>query len=135
MGRVDGEEFHEVLLTLGQVNYGTCDYLKFNKEGTEAVLVDLKFGFVECPNAKTNLQLLNYAAAAFFTFPKLKRIFGAIFMVRRRYRYFAVSIIGGFTQSIAARSSMWSRMPSVQRKILARGFHPQLGNLPVLRTY
>ena len=79
--RVDGEEFHEILLRLGDVNYGTCDYLKFSKDGVRAVLIDLKFGYWSV-NAKTSLQLLNYAAAAFHTYPALRRISGFIFMAR-----------------------------------------------------
>ena len=80
--RVDGEEFHEILLTLGQINFGTCDYLKFSKDGTRAVLIDLKFGYWTVASARTNLQLLNYAAAAFHTYPALTRISGFIFMAR-----------------------------------------------------
>jgi len=82
--RLDGEEFYELRLELGGVNFGTCDYLRFNERKTNALLIDLKFGYWTVSPAYKNLQILNYVTAAFETFPSLKRILAVIYHARSR---------------------------------------------------
>jgi Protein of unknown function (DUF2800) len=80
--RMDGEEFHEIRLNLGHINYGTADYIRLNSGETQGLIVDLKFGFWGVTPAKANLQLLNYVCALMYMRPKVRRVLGVIYHVR-----------------------------------------------------
>jgi hypothetical protein len=98
----NGLTLYEVHLELPQVNFGTADYLRFNLDQTEALLVDLKFGAWSVAKAKTNLQLLNYAAAAFACYPTLKRILGIIWQANGNVstRWFNRKYLDLYTQRV-----------------------------------
>jgi hypothetical protein len=119
----NGKVFHEVTLELPGVNFGTCDYLKFNSDGTEALLLDLKFGAWSVKAARSNLQLLNYAAAAFETYPHLRRILGVIWQVGGRVstRWFNRQYLPRYTQTIR---SIVERAMRIRANPQPGDFHP-----------
>jgi len=76
----------EERLEIPHLNFGTADYVVFSPSETVAYLVDIKFGAWSVTSAKKNLQILNYAAAIFLTYPKVQRVKGYIFHIKTATR-------------------------------------------------
>jgi Protein of unknown function (DUF2800) len=76
--KFDGEEFREIRLE-NEINFGTVDLLRFDREKTKAFVGDLKFGDWPVTSAPRNLQLLNYLVLVFDCYPSVLSVKAVIY--------------------------------------------------------
>lgn len=65
---------HEIRLDMAGLNFGTLDLLRFSRDGSKALIGDLKFGLWPVTPAAKNLQLRNYAVLVFYAYPKVRSV-------------------------------------------------------------
>jgi hypothetical protein len=77
-------EHHEIRLDLAGLNFGTLDILRFSRDGTRALIGDLKFGWWPVTPAAKNLQLRNYAVLVFHAYPQVRSVRCVLYHTKHR---------------------------------------------------